>query len=171
MGMKLTSFLLCLLLNATGPTSAPLTDNTRTLAEGAERPAARIEQVAWLQGSWTGEGLGGEVEETWSAPAAGTMIGSFRMIQDGEVRFYETFIIREEEGTLVLRLKHFNADLTGWEEKGEVVTFPLVEFGQQEVYFDGLTYRRTDAGLESYVVAKKPDGSRSEFAFRYPAGD
>ncbi len=45
---------------AQAPGSTP---NTLTLAEGAPRPAARIADVAWLTGRWTGEGLGGQSEE------------------------------------------------------------------------------------------------------------
>ena len=51
-----------------------------------------LSKFEWLAGHWRGEGLGGQCEEIWSAPAAGTMVGSFRLMKDGEVSFYELMV-------------------------------------------------------------------------------
>jgi hypothetical protein len=47
-----------------------------------------------------------------------------------------------EGGSISYRLKHFNADLTGWEEKNEVQSFGLVAREGDTWFFDGLTIRR-----------------------------
>ncbi len=159
--------LLASLLASGGASATPsATPNTRALEDGAASPAARVADVGWLEGTWVGEGLGGQVEEIWSAPAAGALMGSFRAMREGAPLFYESFIIVEEEGSLALRLKHFNADYTGWEEKDELKIFPLVALEDEAVYFDGLTYRRSGNVLEAFVVVDH-DGERSEYAFHY----
>lgn len=113
----------------------------RTLAGGAAPPPAAIEQVAWLQGEWRGEGLGGKAEEFMAPPQGGQMMGMFRLTKgDGSLSFYEFYHIAEHQGSLMLRIKHFNPDLTGWEEKDVSVEFPLVAVEDSAVYFNGLTF-------------------------------
>ena len=41
-----------------------------------------------------------------------------------------------------MRLRHFNPDLSGWEEKEEWTTFRLIELGENKVWFHGLTIER-----------------------------
>ncbi|HEX2445685.1 MAG TPA: DUF6265 family protein, partial [Vicinamibacterales bacterium] len=94
-----------------------LTERTFRLKAGEKSPPAAIADMAWLAGRWVGEALGGASEEIWSEPRAGAMMGMYRLVRDGKPIFYELLTIVEENGTLMLRLKHFNADLTGWEEK------------------------------------------------------
>lgn len=67
--------------------------------------------------------MGGAVDETFTAAAAGAMIGTFRLVVKNAVVFYQFLNLVEENGSLALRLKHFNADLTGWEEKDRFLTF------------------------------------------------
>jgi len=73
----------------------------------------KLENIAWISGTWHGEAFGGEVEEIWSAPSGGSMMATFKLVVDGEVGFYEIEIIREIENSLLLQLKHFRADLKG----------------------------------------------------------
>lgn len=54
------------------------------------------------------------------------MMGMYRLIRNAKPAFYELCTIVEENGSLVLRLKHFNPDLKGWEETDKTVDFPLV---------------------------------------------
>jgi hypothetical protein len=142
--------------------------NTRSLAAGAKPPAASLDDLAWMVGHWEGEGLGGRSYETISPPIAGQMAGHFQQVMDGKIFFYEIYTFAPKEGSLVLRLKHFNADLTGWEEKGVTVEFPLVAMEKDAAYFDGLTMRRTGPdAMESFVRIKQKDGTTKEAAFRF----
>ena len=101
-----------------------------------------IDRLAWLQGRWIGEQNGERIEEHWSAPECGMMMGMFRWTREGKVWLTEHFTIESEppilderrgegaggEGSgLVLRIKHFHPGLTAWEEKEDSVTFDLVE--------------------------------------------
>ena len=152
--------LTCLLFSvATLLAQEKLTEHTLQLAAGAAGPPARVTDFAWLEGHWQAEALGGEAEEIWSPPGAGTMVGMFRLIQDGKPGFYEIFTLTEEGPTLLLRLKHFNPDLTGWEEKDETVDFPLVAIEEGQAFFDGLTYqRRGPDEMQVYLAMHTKDG-------------
>ena len=145
------------------------TPNTLKLAEGAPRPAARVGDLAWLEGRWTGEGLGGRIEETWSSPDGGAMVGYFRLVKDGKPVFYEILTLIEVEGSVEMRLKHVNPDMTGWEEKKDFVTFKLVKHDATGAYFSGLTFRRVNPDLmEGYLALRnRSDGTVREEKFVY----
>ena len=144
-----------------------MTENILRGSPDAEPPRAGIRDVAWIAGAWYGEALGGQAEETWSAPSAGTMMGMYRLVKEERVIFYELLTIVEEAGSLILRLKHFDPELGGWEEKDQALQFPLVKIGSDEVYFDGLTFRRAGETLHVFVAQHAKDGTTGELAFRY----
>jgi hypothetical protein len=131
------------------------TPNTLKLAADAPRPPATIQDLAWLAGRWTGEGLGGAIDEVWSEPAGGAMVGYFRLVQEGKPLFYEIITLLEHAGSVEMRLKHVNADMTGWEEKNDFVTFRLVRHDDTGAYFDGLTFRRAGPdAIEGYIALR-----------------
>lgn len=143
------------------------TVNTIAAPAGAPGPQATLKDVEWLVGSWVGTGLGGVSEENWSVPAAGAMMGMYRLVVDGKVSFYEFMNLAEENGSLVLKLKHFNADLTGWEEKDRFLTFRLVKLGPNEAWFGGLTFRRVGANrLDIFLAMRDAKGTVREEQFR-----
>jgi hypothetical protein len=145
------------------------TDNTLKLDPKAPPPNAKVDDLAWLAGRWVGEGLGGTVEEVWSPPLGGGMMGMFRLVKDGKLVFSEHLFLVEKEGRVVMRLKHFDADFKGWEEKDETVDFPLLKLTPNEANFAGLTIRRPDAdAVQMYVAIKnRKTGAVREEAFRY----
>lgn len=106
---------------------------------------AVIEDAAWLAGRWVGEGFGGQMEETWAPPVGGQMVGHFRHWRDGQPRFYEIMLMDVVDGGVRMRVKHFNPDFTGWEERGEWVTFEPVSAAPDALTFNGLTIRREGA--------------------------
>ena len=112
----------------------------RAQAPAAPPPKAAVNDFTWIVGHWVGTGLGGHSEEMWMPPAGGALPGSFRQMQDGKVTFYELLTFVERDGSVVLRLKHFNADLTGWEEKAQVLEFPLVELTPTKAVFNAMTF-------------------------------
>lgn len=147
--------------------------NTLKLDKRESLAAAKIGDLAWMAGHWVGTGLGGVSEEVWSPPLGNNMMGMFRVVRDGKVSFYELCAFVEEGGSLAMKVKHFNPDLTGREEKGEVRSFPLVKLDGQAAYFDGLTYRKlADGRLEAFVVIKKKaTGEMAEERFEYTRFD
>lgn len=142
------------------------TEHTIKLDPGMASPPATLADVAWLLGSWRGPGLGGISEEFWMEPSGGAMPGIFRASVDGEVLFYEIFALTEHEGSLVLRLKHFNSDMTGWEDKEGMIRFRLAHVEPGLIQFNSLTYRlETDDRMLIHVAVRQGDGALEELEF------
>lgn len=142
-------------------------ENIKYLAKDQKSPKADIEQVSWIAGQWKGEAFGSFVEENWSAPNGNSMMASFRMINNGQVKFYELEIIREVDSSLILELKHFTNELKGWETKDQTVAFPLVEITQSAIYFDGMTFKKVSANEMHVFVDIENNGKHSEAVFIY----
>lgn len=144
-----------------------LTEHTLKLAAGEKSPPATIEDMRWLAGHWVGEAFGGKTEELWAEPAAQSMSGMFRLVNKGKVVFYELMVVAEEQGSLVFRLKHFNADVTGWEEKNEVQAFPLVARADGAVHFHGMSFHPDGDRLTVYLAIEHKDKPLEEAKFTY----
>jgi len=145
----------------------------RTLKPGEASPPARIEDVAFLAGRWIGDGLGGCAEEYMALPAGGQMMGMFRQLgAEGALRFYEFYTISEVNGSLLFRIKHFNPDLGGWEDKDKSTDFALVAIAGETAYFNGLTFAREGDALRAAVRidggADKGEGA-TDAVFQYRA--
>ncbi len=142
-------------------------NHTRQLAEGEKSPPASIADVSWIQGHWRGEAFGGITEEIWSPPLGGSMMCAFKLVVEDKVKFYELVTLVEENGSLILRLKHFHANLQGWEMKEETVDFRLVKISENALYFEGFTFERiNDNELDIYVLIGS-DGKTEEAKFPY----
>jgi hypothetical protein len=143
---------------------------TRVAPEGHVPPPAKIADAAWLEGAWVGVGIdGAEAAESWLPPSGGTMAGIFLQEKpDGSVMFTEMMYLTEDAGSLVLKLKHFNPDLTGWEEKDDMVRFHLLSIEPCAAYFSSLTYRcEPDGGLLVAVRMKGEGAEVKELVFRF----
>lgn len=142
--------------------------NTLKLDTSKESPKANIDQVSWISGEWYGEALGGFTEEIWTPPLGDSMMGSFKLVIDNKVQFYELCTITEENGSLLLRIKHFSSDLKGWEEKDNSEEFKLVKLEQNKAYFNQLTFERLEENeLNIYVVFKEEGKEEVEMKFPY----
>jgi hypothetical protein len=98
---------------ALGQAAAGATPNTIRLAEGAARPASTIADVAWLAGSWEGEGLGGTVDEVWSEPGGGAMVGYFRLVKDGKAVFCGLRVLDYETASILSEIYVVQAESYG----------------------------------------------------------
>ncbi len=154
------------------PTETKL--ETRLGEDGFTSPSATLDQLDWLIGQWLGVGINGATAmESWLAPLGGTMVGTFvQQAEDGTIMFTEHMYLMEQEGSLVLKIKHFNADLTGWEEKGDMLNFRLVAAEPCAVYFHALTLRCDDRedgkrGLLAAVRMSSDAPQPQELVFRF----
>lgn len=139
------------------------TEHTFQLDDAETRPQATLDDVSWLVGSWSGEAFGSKFEETWNPPSAGSMIGFFKLLDEDQVAFYELLLLVEEEGSLSLKVKHFNADFTAWEDKQDYVTFRFISAEENAVHFSGISfYRIDDDTLHGYLVLRHDDEVREE---------
>ena len=139
--------------------------NTEQLEAKQNSPNALITDVKWIAGYWRGEIWGGEFEEIWSQPLAGSMLGSFKFVENQQVKFYELMSIAEHQGSLILRLKHFAQDLKGWEEKDQSVDFKLVRLANNAAYFEGYTFKLINQNEMHVFVVIGNDGDKQETKF------
>lgn len=139
-----------------------------SMAQSVHKLEPKLEHISWISGIWKGEAFGGQTEEYWSMPSAGSMIGTFKLVNNNKVSFYEFLIIREIEDSLILQLKHFNEDLKGWETKDETVDFPLKEITQNKVIFGGITFEKiNDNEMDVFVKMKQKNGTIETLKFNF----
>jgi hypothetical protein len=143
------------------------TEHTFKRSAAAERPRATLADMKWLEGRWVGAAFGGKTEEQWSAPDGGAMVGWYRLVKDGKPVFYELMTVVEKDGSLVMRLKHFHADLKGWEEKDEVREFALVAKEEGAMHFEGMSFHPKGDALTVYLAIEHEDGKVTEEKFEY----
>jgi len=122
-------------------------------AGSQENRAATIEDLAWMEGRWTGNAFGGMAEEIWSRPAGGAMMGMFRLIDEhGKVSLYEFLLVEEDARGLHLSFKHFGKGHEAWEKEGPL-TFDIESWTERRFQFASkdkaqspthMLYARTD---------------------------
>lgn len=161
------SLLAALLAGAVARAAEPLTEHTFRLAEGETAPSATLEDVGWFVGAWDGDCFEQKCEEVWNPPSAGSMVGMYKLYGAGGVRFYELMLLTVENGTLLMKIKHFNADFSAWEDKAEFVSFPLVGLAPDAVHFRGLSFYRRGADELDIWIALRRDGELREHLLAY----
>ena len=93
----------------TGAQASPRTTSTiykRTGPPPAAAPpsraaTARLAQVAWIAGAWSGAMGSSVIEERWTPSAGGSMLAVSRTIRDGVMSAFEFLCIVERDGGLV----------------------------------------------------------------------
>ena len=134
-----------------------------------------VSDLSWLSGAWYGQVGDDLIEEHWSGPAGGTLLGMFRWIHEGQVRFYELLTIEPDGDRLLMRIKHFGPGLIGWEEKDQAVTLALVGLQTGEAIFYRLGsdeplwlfYRLEDENTLVAFFEHDETGHKAEDEFRY----
>lgn len=70
------------------------------LAAQSPARAPRLADVAWLQGCWIAALPQRLIEEHWTAPRGGAMIGVSRTVRGDSLAGYELIILRQRDSTL-----------------------------------------------------------------------
>ena len=143
-----------------------LFSQVKFLEEGQKPGTGSLEDLDWLVGYWTGTGLGGTCDETWMPAVDGHMIGTFRFWNKGKLVFSEFMNMVQEGDTFYLKLKHFNPDLSGWEEKEEWTIFRLVETGENTIWFHGFTMKRVGDEMQLWLELEE-NGEKTTMEFSY----
>ncbi len=141
-------------------------------AVGGEPVAATIEQVAWIAGAWGGEAFGSRAEEYWTPPAGGVMLGGFRLHSEGRTSLIEFLSIREHDGRLELRFRHYSAELEARE--ASPLYFELVALDAHRAVFESpvqerpkrMIYTLTETGELVVRVENERDGEVEGFDVR-----
>ncbi len=134
-----------------------------------------LADLSWLVGHWRGQVAESVLEEYWSAPAAGAMMGMFRWVRGDKIDVYEFLTLVEENEGVTLRFKHFDAGLVSWEEKDKFLQYRVVSAGPQEVVFEDpqrsfprrITYRLS-GDQAVHILEGERDGqpARMELLYR-----
>jgi hypothetical protein len=140
---------------------------TLSIPDSVPSPSANLSSLTWIEGHWRGKAFGGITEEVWTPALGGSMMCAFKLVIDGKVKFYEIATISEENNTLVLRLKHFHANLKGWEEKDKSIDFRLVKVTSDKIYFDQFTFERVSPTWMNIYVVIEQGGKSEEIVFSY----
>lgn len=128
-----------------------------------EQPGkASLADIDWMVGYWSGTGLGGHCDEVWLPAVDNCMTGTFRLQREGRIVFTEYLMMYEEDETLTLKVKHFNRDLSPWEEKDEWADFRLIKLEGQTAWFNGLVLHREGDSLTITLAVKRKEGLRVE---------
>lgn len=149
---------------------------TIAIAQSTPPTPAKVSlaDLSFITGLWRAEFGGGLGEEHWSASSGDSMVGTFRFVKDDSAHFYEFMLIEQTNKGLVLRLKHFNPGLIGWEEKAQVHSYPLIEFHKGLAIFEQvdkksrLTFHRTAKDALLVLLEQTRDGKQDseEFSFK-----
>jgi len=154
---------------------APTPPSTPEDSVAAAVGPVSIGDLAWMSGEWEGKMENGAIEEHWMEPLGDNMTGMFRFVKEGAVRFYEFMSIDQEAMGPALRLKHFNPNLVGWEEKEQAVVLRLVSSRKDQAVFDNgdterttrLTYRRTEPDSLMVRLERRRSGKMDTEDFRF----
>ncbi|HVE66130.1 MAG TPA: DUF6265 family protein [Thermoanaerobaculia bacterium] len=121
---------------------------------GGAQPAS-LDAVAFLAGTWTGEEGGVSMEEHWTKPAGGLMLGLHRDVAPGKPAFFEFLRIEATPKGIVYLASPRGAPPT---------PFPLVESGGNRAVFENrkhdfptrIIYRlKTDGSLHARIEGTK----------------
>jgi uncharacterized protein DUF6265 len=135
-----------------------------SISLSAAEATAQLTDLGWLSGSWKLEANGKTVEEHWTAPAGGAMLGMSRTIKSGKMTEFEFLRIEQRDGSLVYIAQ------PGGQPPTE---FPLAEVTSNEVVFANLQhdfpqkirYRRNADG--SVTARIEDESGKKGMDFKY----
>jgi hypothetical protein len=110
---------------------APIVLAALACAAPPPAPRATADTLAWLAGSWAGAEGPLEMEESWTAPRGGTLLGVHRDVKEGRTVGFE-----------FLRIQEMPEGLTYWASPGggPATPFRLKEAGERRVVFENLQH-------------------------------
>ena len=125
--------------------------------------AGDAERLAWLEGRWTGTEDGLEMEEIWSSPAGGALLGMHKDVKAGAMVGFEQFRIAPDGGKLVYFASPGGAPptpFTAVELAGRRVVFanPRHDFPRRIVYWldeRGALHARIEGTVKGKPRAKE----------------
>ena len=128
---------------------------------------ATLDDLSWLSGCWEGRQGTAILEEIWSKPAGGSMLGLGRTVKENRTVSFEFMQFREENGSLVFLPQP---------QGGTRVSFPLKDsFGERLTFENNahdfpqrVIYERKGPGLLLAAIEGTYKGkeTREEFQMR-----
>jgi hypothetical protein len=144
------------------------------IAAIAAEPATTVKDLAFLAGRWGGMVAGFQADEIWSSAANGSLMGVYREMKDGKTTFFEFLTIEQEDGGLMLRLRHFKPGMKSLDT--DPVVFALARFSRGKAVFENgnqsqpvrMTFERKGPDqLEVLLEHKRENGEWTHELFAY----
>jgi hypothetical protein len=82
-----------------------------------------LSSLEWIIGSWYGGDKEEKMEENWNPIMIDAMTGWFRWKKGDSIFLYEFMLLQQVDKNIVLKIKHFDSKLVGWEEKDKWVEY------------------------------------------------
>ena len=98
-----------------------------------DAPQAKIGDLAWMSGHWSGSMGKGTLEENWIQPTAKSIASLVRSTEGDATGMIELIVIEEENGTLMLRVQQWNPGFAPRTPSPQVMK--LVESAPNKVMF------------------------------------
>jgi Domain of unknown function (DUF6265) len=99
-----------------GTPATPAERATQAVEAPAFKPT--LADLSWLAGRWQGTWGPRIAQQTWTAPKAGVMLGTFQLAEGDKTLVLELFTLVEDTEGIKLYLRHFTPSLTPWEKPG-----------------------------------------------------
>ncbi|MBI3928566.1 MAG: hypothetical protein HY319_23710 [Armatimonadetes bacterium] len=106
--------------------------------------AAELEDLGWLAGDWVGSHRGAALEERWTAPSGGSMMGLSRMVAGEETVHMEFLLLRRIGPETYLDL---------------LLPEKVLRFVAERLDADEAVFVRADQAAERLAYRRRPDGS------------
>ena len=142
-------------------TTAALAFSLLTCAAGTTfaGPAATVEDLSWMTGTWSVPFGPNTLEENWIEPKDGAIASMVRMSGNGSTSMYEVIIIEEKEGSLEMSIQQWGPNFEPRSEQAQKME--LTEIGEKRVKFTAITQ-----GTFEYLEYARP----TEDTFTIDAG-
>lgn len=127
-----------------------------------------LSSLGFVSGSWSGIGLGGDVDAHWSSATVNNIVGTLRVTRAGRTMLFELATIERGRDGIELRFQRFSSGWKEIDEEPRVLRLTSVE-GRRAVFtaddpqqdpYEVTLERRPDGTLVR--VTKTPDGGSGE---------
>jgi hypothetical protein len=115
--------------------------------------SASLTDLAWLQGQWTGAWGPRTATQVWSAPRAGTILGTLQIVEDDKTLVVEFVTITQTATGVQYRLLHFTPSLALWEKTGPA-TLSLMSSDSKKFVFQN---QADDEPQQIVLMRSDPD--------------
>jgi len=103
------------------PAATKPADAATSNAVEAAPPKPTLAEFSWLAGRWQGAWGPRVAQQTWSAPKAGVMVGTFQLEENDRTLVLELFTVVDGPDGIKFHLRHFTPSLVAWEKPGPTV--------------------------------------------------
>jgi catechol 2,3-dioxygenase-like lactoylglutathione lyase family enzyme len=155
-----------------------LVANALLAGSGQASPAPSLSDLAFMAGGWSAVHDGDRLEEHFSVPRDGSIVGMFRWSDAGGTRLTEHIVIEQHDDGVRLFLRHFHPGAVAWEQEqaGGPIVFTLEEVADGRAVFTApdrafprnIVYERAEPDrLIARLEGRRDSGESREMVFLY----